>query len=190
MNTKLISLRLALAAAAGFAAINLHAQGTVAATATLSGVLVSSVYDYTLSVKNTGTVPLQGIWYGWIPGSFDLPSSPTSPASTSGWSASVSGDSIQYQGNSGDAIPVGGTGIFTFDSTSTPMAMTTGTVGPAATGESVAYAGTIGFTGNSSGVSAEFTPTLAAVPEPSTYGLVLTGALGMLGATRRKLLAR
>ena len=62
------------------------------------------------------------------------------------------------------------------------MAMTSGT-----NSESVAYAGTIGFTGNASGVSEEFTPT--AVPEPSTFGLIIAGAIGFLGAGWRRLRA-
>jgi PEP-CTERM motif len=189
MNMKLNSLRFALiAAACALAAGKVQAQ-TVNASATLSGVLVSGTYDYTLTVHNTGSTALEGLWYGWIPGAFDLPSTPTTAASTSGWSASVSGASIQFQGDGTDSIAAGGTGIFTFDSTSSPTAMTTGVNGGAPTGESVAYAGTIGFTGNSTGVSQEFTPTLASVPEPSTTALIVTGTLGLFAAGRRKLRA-
>lgn len=175
MSTKLISLRLAIvAAAAGLAAGNVQAQ--VDASATLSGVQVGSTYDYTLTVHNTGESAIEGLWYGWIPGIFDLPSTPTSAASASGWGASVVGNSIQFQGSAGDAIAAGGTGTFTFDSTSTPTAMTTGSNGGAPTGESVAYDGTV----DASNPSPDFQPTLAAVPEPSTFGLIIAGSLGFL----------
>ena len=181
MNMKLNSLRFAIVTAAvsvGLSAGNVQAQS---ATGTLSGVLVGSTYDYTLTVNNTGTVPLEGLWYGWIPGVFDLPGTLSSIGSTSGWTGTQDGASIQFQGGSGNAIPVGGTGTFTFDSTATPAQMTTS---PA--DESTIFAGTIGFSGNSPGVSEEFTPTLASVPEPSTVGLIVTGAMGVFVAGRRK----
>jgi hypothetical protein len=180
MNTKLISLRFALAVAAGFAAIDLQAQ--VDATATLSGVLVGSTYDYTLTVHNTGTLPIEALWYGWIPGFLDLPSTPTTALSASGWSNTVVGTSIQFQGFAGNAIAAGGSGTFTFDSTSTPTAMTTGSNGGAPTGDSVAYAGTV----NASAASPDFQPTLAAVPEPSTFGLIIAGSLGLVATGWRR----
>jgi hypothetical protein len=173
MKAKLNFSCFALVAAVGLAAGSLQAQ--VSATGTISGALVGGLYDYTLIVNNTGSVPIEGFWYGWTGSSNNLPSDPSSFASASGWSASLFfGTSIQFQGNAGDAIPVGGSGTFTFDSTSDPTAMTTPPVG-----ESVVYAGTIGFSvGEPS--SEQFDPTLSAVPEPSTFGLVIAGSLGLL----------
>ena len=180
------SIRIVVTVAAALAAGHLQAQ-TVSATATLSDVPgTAGVFDYTLTVFNTGTAPIEGVWYGWLPGGNTLPSDPTAPGSLSAWSPTLSGgNSIMFQGNSSDAIGAGQSGIFTFDSTSTLAQMTSGTTGPGATGASVAFATTIGFTGNSPGVSAEFTPT--AVPEPSTVGLFALGSAGMLARGWRKL---
>jgi len=172
MRTKLNFPRFALLAAAGLAAGNLQAQ--VSATGTISGALAGSLYDYTVIVNNTGTVPIEGFWYGWIASGNDLPSVPSSPASASGWAETLSGASIKFQGDAGDAIPVGGSGTFTFDSPSDPAAMTA----PPA-GESVVYAGAINFS-VAEPSSEQFDPTLSAVPEPSTFGLVIAGSLGLL----------
>ena len=167
---KLISTRLALAVAAGLVAstVSSHAQS---ASATISDVLVGSTYDYTISLKNTGTLSLNSFWYGWIQFQNDLPSNPTLPANSLGWVNTLSGNSIQWVNSTGTALAPGQSGTFTFDSTSTPAQMTAGIAG-----ESVAYVGGIDFSQNSPGDSTGiFAPTLVAAPEPSSLGLLLTG---------------
>jgi hypothetical protein len=186
MKMKLFSSRFVLTVAAGLAACGLQAQ-SISATGTLSETPgTGGNFDYTLTVANTGSIPIEGVWYGWTTSGNNLPSTPTVPASTSGWAAALfSSTSIQYQGNATDAIAAGKSETFTFDSTSTLTQLTTGTVGGVATGESVVYAGTIGFTGNSPGVSEVFTPT--AVPEPSSLGLFAFGSFSLLAGGWRKL---
>ncbi|HSY10331.1 MAG TPA: hypothetical protein VK840_05395, partial [Candidatus Dormibacteraeota bacterium] len=144
---KLISTRLALAVAAGLVAstVSSHAQS---ASATISDVLVGSTYDYTISLKNTGTLSLNSFWYGWIQFQNDLPSNPTLPANSLGWVNTLSGNSIQWVNSTGTALAPGQSGTFTFDSTSTPAQMTAGIAG-----ESVAYVGGIDFSQNSPGDS-------------------------------------
>jgi hypothetical protein len=175
-----ITVRFVLLAAAGFGGASLQAQS---ATATLSDVQVGSVYDYTLTLQNTGSVPLQGFWYGWTDSGNNLPSTPTSAANSLGWGNSVfNGTSIQYQGSASDALAPNATGTFTFDSTSTPAEITA-----SPSGESVAYEGTIGFNENEPGISSPvFSPTLAAVPEPSTLSLVGLSLAGLTASGWRK----
>src|ERR1700687_1558455 len=64
MNTKpfLISILFALVLAEGFGESSLKAQSPVAARA---DVQAGSIFDYTLTLKNTGTIPLESLWYGW-----------------------------------------------------------------------------------------------------------------------------
>jgi hypothetical protein len=167
---KLISTRLALAVAAGLAAstVSSHAQS---ASATISGTLVGGTYDYTITLKNTGTYNLNSFWYGWIQFQNDLPSNPTLPANSLGWANTLSGNSIMWANSTGTALAPGQSGTFTFDSTSTPAQMTAGIAG-----ESVAYVGAIDFSQNAAGDSTGiFAPTLVAAPEPSSLGLLLAG---------------
>ena len=175
--------RFAVVATAGLAASSLHAQ-TISASATLAETGTSgSEFDYTLTLDNTGTVPINALWYGWVQGHFDLPSSPTSITALSGWSGDADGDSIQFENGTGSAIAPGSFGTFTFESTFGPAAMTSGTTGGTATGNSVVYASASGpstFGESQPGVSSgPFVPTLQAVPEPSTFGLLATGLTGM-----------
>jgi hypothetical protein len=177
MKTKIC---FALTAAAGLAACHLQAQGTLSATATITETgTVGSENEYSLLLDNTGTDPIGALWYGWIQGHFDLPSSPTSIAGPSGWTGTADGNSIQFANASGSTIAPGSFGTFTFDSTSSLSAMTTGNTGGTATGNSVAYdnGGDIGLQGVAGRASNPFVPT--AVPEPSTLGLMMTGLAGM-----------
>lgn len=188
MKSLLNSSRLALAVAAGLAASCLQAAppppvATISASATLSDVQVGSTYDYTLTLQNTGNIPIESLWYGWTTTGNNLPSSPSSAGNSLGWVNTLFGNSIQYSGSAGTALAPNSSATFTFDSTSTPAEMT---ASPA--GESVAYAGGIQFNQNVPGVSSPvFSPTLVAVPEPSTLGLLAIGLAGWSAAGWRKL---
>ena len=173
---KLISTRLALAVAAGLAAstVSSHAQN---ATATISGVAAGGgVFDYTITLQNTGTTSLDSFWYAWTLSGNNLSTGITTPGSSLGWvdTALEGNTSISWEGNSGNTLAVGQSATFTFDSTETPSAITT-----SPSGESVAYVSGTGpdtFGQNSPGsASPVFSPTLVAAPEPSSLGLLLTG---------------
>lgn len=180
------STRLALAVAVGLAVsiVAGQAQGIVA-SGTLSGVPgAGNTYDYTLILNNaaSATTPIEGFWYAWIPGFFFLPTTPSSASGgASGWSATLFGNSIQYQGTAGDAIAPGGSATFTFVSADTPATLA-GTSSGFPIGDSVAYPGTINF--SASAPNEEF--TVQSVPEPSPRGLIALGALcGLVAGWRR-----
>jgi hypothetical protein len=179
---RLGSFALGVLCVSGFVESSL-AQGTIFASATLTEVgTAGSEFEYSLTLDNTGTVPINSLWYGWVQGSFDLPSVPTSIISLNGWSGVADGDSIQFENGTGSAIPAGGFGTFTFETTSGPAAMTSGTTDGAPTGASVAYGAANGpstFGENGNGSSGPIVPTLTTVPEPSTLGLMATGLTGM-----------
>jgi len=107
MKTVLISIRFGLAVAAGMTALNLQAAGTISASATLSDVQVGSVYDYTLTLDNTGTIPIESLWYGWTTSGNNLPSNPTTPGNSLGWVNTLAGNSIKYTGSAGTALAPG-----------------------------------------------------------------------------------
>jgi hypothetical protein len=160
-----------------------RAQGTIFATASITETGTSGgEFEYALTLDNTGTVPSNSFWYGWVQGSFDLPSSPTSITALTGWSGAAEGNSIQFENSSGSAIAAGGFGTFAFESTFGPSAMTSGMNDGAPTGASVAYASPTGpqtFGENGNGSSGPIIPTLTQVPEPSTFALLATGLTGM-----------
>jgi hypothetical protein len=165
-------------------AVSAHAQS---ASATLSDVAVSGGFDYTLTLKNTGTDNLNGLWYGWTTSGNNLPSNPSTAANSLGWVNSLDANSIMYYNNgTGTQLTPGSTGTFTFFSTSTPTAITT-----LPSGFSVAYVkmelpaidASEGVSGDSTGV---FAPVLVATPEPSTVGLLGIGSLGLLVLGWRK----
>ena len=169
---------IALAVAAGFftTAVSSRAQG---ASATISGVAVSGGYDYTIVLTDTGTTDLNSFWYAWTQGGNNLTSAPSSAANTLGWGNSVQSGppySIEWVNSTGTALTPGHSGDFTFFSTTSPTAITSGT-----SGESVAYVNGIDFSQGSPGDSTGiFSPTLTVVPEPSSVGLLAAGAFGLL----------
>jgi hypothetical protein len=179
---KITSICFALTACAGLllSAVSSHAQG---AAATISDVPASGGYDYTIILQNTGTTSLEGFWYAWTTSGNNLPSTPSTLGNTLGWGESVfGGHSIQWQGNSGNALAAGNSGTFTFFSPDSPAAITT-----SPSGESVVYVGTIGFNQNQPGTSSPvFSPTLVTAPEPSAMALLAVGALGIAGAGWRR----
>jgi hypothetical protein len=182
--SKLISIRFALAVAAGLAASTVSSQAQ-SATATISGVAAGGgVFDYTIALKNTGTTSLDSFWYAWTTSGNNLSVGVTSPGSSLGWTdTSLEGNtSISYEGNAGNALAVGQSAIFTFDSTETPSAITT-----SPSGESVAYVSGTGpdtFEQNDPGIASPvFSPILVAAPEPSSLGLLMAGLSGLLVAS-------
>ncbi len=131
-----------------------------AASATIYGVAAGNSYDYTITLKNTGSIALNSFWYGWTTGGNNLALAPSSAGNSLGWSNDLSGTSIKWTNGTGTALAPGASATFTFVSTSLPSAITT-----SPSGESVAYVGGIDFTEGVAGDStAVFSPTLVAAP--------------------------
>jgi hypothetical protein len=171
MTNVSFSVRLALALAAGlaFSAAPGHAQD---ASATISYTTAGANYDYTITLFNPGadTYDLRSFWYGWTQSGNNLPSDPSSPGNSLGWANTLDGNSIMWGTSSSTPLAPGQSATFTFVSSSTPTAMTTG--GASA---SVAYVNGIDFSQGISGDSTgAFSPTLV-VPEPSSVALFAAG---------------
>jgi hypothetical protein len=175
MNNPLKTFAIGIVTAAGLAASAISASAQ-SATATISGVQNGSVYDYTITLNNTGSTMLNSFWYGWIQFLFDLPSPPSSAGNSLGWNNTLDGNSIEYVNSTGTPLAAGSSATFTFVDTADPTAITT-----APSGESVAYVGGIDFSqgaaGDSTGI---FSPVLQPAPEPSTLGLMAVGLFALL----------
>lgn len=177
------SIRFALTLVAGLAAATAsYAQGIVP-SATLVGTPGSgNTFDYTLTLNNGAgaTSSIESLWYAWIPGYFFLPSVPSSASGgSSGWSANVFAQSIQFQGTAGNAIAPGHSASFTFITTDSPSALAGNSFLGTPIGESFAYVGAVDA---SAGVEFD----VQSVPEPSTLALLGLGSVGCLVAARRR----
>jgi hypothetical protein len=146
-------------AAGSAAAVSTQAQS---ATATISTVAAGTLYDYTITLRNTGAMALNSFWYGWTTSGNNLASDPSNAGNSLGWGNNLSGNSIMWVNSSGTALAPGESATFTFVSSTAPSALTA-----SPSGESVAYVGAIDFTQGKAGDStAVFSPTLAASPLP------------------------
>ncbi len=180
---KFIKLPLIVAAALAASAAYSHAQE---ASATISGASDGSGnYDYTISLFNSGTTPLDGFWYGWTYDGNNLPSDPTAADNSLGWYNYLTGNSIEWQGQGGDDLMPGNSATFTFVAPTDPIDITTDP-----SGESVVYVygidGSQSYPGDSSD---PFSPTLA-VPEPSSLALLAAGAVVVAASIRQSAAVR
>lgn len=183
MRTKTLSLHLSTIAMASliWGAASARAQDVVVSGSLSYTPGTGGLYDYTLTLDNTGSEAVESLWLGWKVGNFNIPS-PTSVGNSLGWNNGVDGNSVQFGGTAATAIPSGGSGIFTFDTTATPAQFMAGT-----SGDSVAYGvnATQFAIENTTLHSFEFQPQV--VPEPSTAGLLAVGGAGLLATLRRRI---
>src|SRR5437588_3179346 len=69
---------------------------SLAATETLSlesttGTPANPVYNYDITLNNTGTTTIGTFWFAWAPGVNYLPTKPISESNPAGWSALLTG---------------------------------------------------------------------------------------------------
>ncbi len=166
-----------IAAVLTAATVSSHAQK---ATATISWVASGNSYNYKVTLHNTGSVALNGFWYGWTTSGNNLPSDPSSAGNSAGWGNTVSGNSIQWMNNSysyygttyyyGTPVAPGASATFTFVSSSSPSEITA-----SPSGESVAYAGAIDFSQGKPGDSTPvFSPSATTNSTPAIPSVTAT----------------
>lgn len=182
IETKLLRLTIAKSAQlmllvllAGAGATTVSAQGDIPSGTVSDSGTGPYVYDLTFSDAAGATSPIGSVWYAWVPGQFFLPSTPTSASAPTGWTATVSGDSVQYVASSAayDISPGQSLSGFSYTANFTPAQLASAPN----SGESDAYTGGLFSDGG-----AIF--TVQAVPEPSMLALLSVG-LGLWVARRR-----
>lgn len=94
VNVTKSCLAVSLLVAAG--AVSAYGQGQIA-TGTIQG-SGTGPYTYSLVFSDApgATGDIGSVWYAWVPGFFYLPGTPTSASAPAGWTATISGNSVQY----------------------------------------------------------------------------------------------
>ena len=174
-TNKLISI---IALTLAISRISGHSQST-SASGTVAGTQEGpSLWLYTITLTDTGSNPIDSLWYAWTPDvapHFYLPDSNLSDISgQDGWTGSAVANSIQFTG--GTAISEGQSVSLSYEADFSPTTLAN-TVN---SGLSVAYDG--GIEGGPS--TPDF--TITAAPEPASMALFGAALLG-LGVARRVL---
>jgi hypothetical protein len=137
-------------------------------------------YTYSIIFSNSAnaTSPIGSVWYAWVPGQFYLPSSPSSASAPVGWTANISGNSVQFIASSTNNDIMAGQSLsgFGYMASFSPATL----VGTANSGVSVAYSG-----GLFSDAGNTFTVQYVAAPEPSAIVLISAGMAGAWWYRRR-----
>jgi hypothetical protein len=180
-----------LTAVAVFAAT---AHASILATATYTDSVVSpGVYQYDLTLDNTGTTTIGTFWFSWIPGAGFLSATPTSIESPAGWSdiTTNANMAIQWKTSSDLLAPGASLSGFEFDSTETPTQMFGTFAGPglgAGDPETTSFV-YIAAPLADPGFQLTAEPTVTPTPEPGTLLLTLSG-LGLAAGSIKSRLAR
>jgi|SRR5581483_6051467 len=161
------------------------------ATITSEQPIAGGKYEYTMSLQNTGDVPISTFWFGWVIYDYPpyytyvydlLPHPASNVQSPGGWFGSGAQDGIiggyySVEWYTGSPLQPGNSvSGFKFDTLDTPDIIK----GPSYYGppvlESMVYQNVYSTT-STSGASIEFTPDVAPAPEPALVGLLLPGML-------------
>jgi hypothetical protein len=159
------------------------AYGDEAATATYTDTQVSpGVFQYDLTLKDTGSTTIGTFWFSWIPGNGFLPAAATNVTMPAGWNSQLTNGAHAIQFTTGSPISAGSTVTgFEFESTTTPAQMLALFGGPApGIGDPVStfftYSSAPFSDAGFQGVAKPFATT----PEPATITF-LAFAIGLLG---------
>ena len=110
----------------GLLAAPAGAAGIIGANAVITDTPDGANFDYTITMRNTGTDNIGTFWFGWVPGEDFMKSSPLSVTNPTGWVDQVTnggagdGFAIQWKASTAPAFTPGSSLIFQFTSPDTP----------------------------------------------------------------------
>jgi hypothetical protein len=176
---KVLLFAVALLVAPGWSRADESASAVFTVTTVSPG-----VFQYDLTLTDTGTTDIGTFWFSWIPGAGFMTATPTNVMSPSGWSDILtnSGAAIQWT-NPIPITPGSSVSGFEFDSTLTPAQLEGMSSVP---GDPVdtffTYSGAPFV--NDNGFQGVAKAAQVTTPEPATLTLASV-ALGLLGFARR-----
>ena len=163
----------------------------IAASATYTSVAdphTAGVYDYSLTLNNTGTTTIGTFWFAWVPGGDFLNPVPTNVTEPTGWVEKTltapQGTSIQYTSTTNLLNPGQSLSGFGFESTETPDQLL-GLV-PSGTGAGDPITTSFVYIGAPLKDPGAQIVATAATPEPSSLVLLATGLWGGAGLVMRR----
>jgi len=154
--------------------------GSLSAAATFNDTQVSpGVFQYDMTLRNTGTTTIGTFWFSWVPGLGFMTTPPTNIVNPTGWTDNLTNnsESIQFVTTTNLLAPGASLSGFRFDSTLTPTQLE----GPGLHGETIATSfAYIAAPLADPGFQFLVTPApQASTPEPATLTLLGIGIAGM-----------
>ena len=168
-------------------ATGISASATYTATTDPS---TAGLYDYSLTLNNTGTTNIGTFWFAWVPGGDFLTPNPTDVGAPAGWTGQAlpnttgTGTSIRWIDGGGPLEAGESLSGFSFKSLETPDVLL-GTV-PAGTGAGDPVLTSFVYIGAPFADPGEQFVATAATPEPSSFLLLASGLLGGAGMAFRR----
>ena len=154
-----------------------HAAG-ISATATYTNSLVSpGLYNYNLTLNNTGTTNIGTFWFAWVPGVGFLSPAPTSFSTPAGWTgtATNAGAAIRWVTTTSPLAAGQSLSGFSFLSAETPASLLLNFTGTG-TGAGDPVTTSFVYIGAALADPGYQFAASAATPEPESVVLTLTGA--------------
>ncbi len=165
----------------------------LSATATYTDVpdpTTAGVYDYSLTLNNTGTTTIGTFWFAWVPGGDFLSPTPTHVTLPAGWTDNIfnnatnTGSSIRWVTTTSLLQPGQSLSGFNFESTETPTQLLGNVPSGTGAGDPI-LTSFVYIAAPFADPGAQIVAT-AVTPEPSSFALLATGLIGGAGGCYRR----